>query len=424
MTDNQPHESNRAPSSHAAARPLATLLRVAIPLGILAAGYVGFSFLAVEVEEEKEDPVADQVLRTRVDDIHFGDYPVVVRTNGIVQAHNEVTLSAEVSGQIKYVSPNFEAGAYFEEGERLIELDSGDYKNAVAVAEATKLGAEAALQLAKQDFERNRELRAKNVSSEAELQLALAARLQAEAALDTAIAELDRAQRNLERTTIYAPFAGRVRHREVGPGQAVSPGTPLGGIFSIDYAEVRLPIASHELQVLTLPEMANDPPVEIELRDSLNESSDVVWKANIVRTEGALDQDSLELFAIARVDDPFGIESGKAPLRIGQPVRGFIPGKTLCGVVAVPRIAIRQLDQIYLVDKVDLTLQPKTIKPLWSDEDYVIVPAADLDDDHWLSTTRLVYAPAGSKVEIIPDLDMKVAAEQGLSSDEGEPVNN
>ena len=78
-------------------------------------------------------------------------------------------------------------------------------------------------------------------------------------------------------------------------------------MFAVDYAEVRLPIASRELKHVKLPEMEGDPPVEVELRDAINDSSDSVWQAKIVRTEGVLDAGSLELFAIARVDDPFAL---------------------------------------------------------------------------------------------------------------------
>ena len=56
-----------------------------------------------------------------------------------------------------------------------------------------------------------------------------------------------------------------------------------------------------------------------------------------VRTEGALDEDSLQIFAIARVPDPFGRTSGGAPLPINQPVTGAIRGRVLADVYVVPR---------------------------------------------------------------------------------------
>jgi membrane fusion protein, multidrug efflux system len=115
-------------------------------------------------------------------------------------------------------------------------------------------------------------------------------------------------------------------------------------------------------------------------------------------------QKSLELFAIARVEDPFGLRSGQPPLRIGQPVTASIAGKTLTNVVALPRQAVRQLDQVVFVSRATLTLKPMTVVPVWSDEESIIVPGSALDDGLLLAMTHLVYAPNGAKVEIIPDI--------------------
>jgi multidrug efflux pump subunit AcrA (membrane-fusion protein) len=220
---------------------------------------------------------------------------------------------------------------------------------------------------------------------------ASATRAQAEADLDSAAAQLQRAELDLTRTKILAPFDGRVRQKSVGLGQAVGPATALGDIFTVDFAEVRLPISGKQLQFLDLPELADDPPVEVELRNAITETSDTVWKAKIVRTEGVLDANFRELFAIARVDDPFGRKSGHPPLRIEQPVVARIVGQVLTDVVALPRVAVRQLDQVNLVDKTTLTLIPKTIDPIWSDEDDIIVRDPDIQPGMLLSTTHLVY---------------------------------
>ena len=398
------------------------LVRAALPMGILAAGVYGFSILALEPEEAKNPEVEEQALRTRVTELRVGDYPVVIKTHGIVQAHNEVALSVEVSGRITQISPQFEAGAYFAEGDVLVELDGSDYVTALAMAEAQLLGSEAALELAKQDHARNLTLFQRDVLTEAELNQAAANRAQAMAAVDTAAAQVEQAERDLQRTKILAPFDGRVRTNSVGLGQSVDPGTALGVVFAVDFAEVRLPIAGLELEYLELPELADDRPVEVELRDAISESSATVWNAKIVRTEGALDEDSLELFVIAQVDDPFGLKSGYPPLRIGQPVVASIAGTVLRGVVAVPRSAVRQLDQVFLVDKDELTLTGTTIKPIWSDEEHLIVRDPMIQDGSLLSTTHLVYAPQGAKVEIIPDMELTASAENTRSASDDERV--
>ena len=402
---------------------LGWLARAALPTGLLAAGGIAYALLSIEPERAKSPPAEEQVIRTNVTELYVQDYQVVIKTNGVVQAHNEVALNSEVSGLITYVSPSFEVGSYFSAGEVLIELDARDYETALAVAKARHLGAWSALNLAKQNLDRITALFRQSFGSEASVNEATAAREQAAAEFDAAAAQLERATRDLQRTKVRAPFDGRVLRKTVGLGQTVGSGTGLGVVFAVDFAEVRLPIAARERQFLNLPELPDDPPVEVELRDAMNKESDTVWTAKIVRTEGALDEDSLELFAIARVIDPFGRKSGQPPLRIGQPVVGSIAGMVLNDVVAMPRNAVRQLDQVFFVDKDDLTLIAKTIVPVWSDEQHVIVRDAMIEDGALLSTTRLVYAPDGAKVEIIPDIDVSNTAAT-KTTDEAKPVAN
>jgi len=370
--------------------------------------------LSVEPEETKSAPVAKQVIRTKVTRLHVGEYSVVVTTNGVVQPHNQVTLSAEVSGEITVLNPEFEVGSYFSEGDVLIELDDRDYQTALTVAKAGRRLAESALKLAETSHERMLQLSRGNSASKLELDQAVAALAQARAEVDIATSRIEQAERDLQRTKIVAAFDGRVQQKAVGIGQLVSPGTALGDVFAVDYAEVRLPIAGRELRFLDLPEMADDLPVSVELRDAIDSSSDIVWNAKIVRTEGALDKDSLELFAIARINDPFGLHSNRPVLRIGQPVVAAIAGEVLTDVVVMPRGAVRQLDQVYLVDEAEMTLMSLSIQPIWSDEDFVIVSDPSLSDGVLLATTQLVYAPEGGKVEIIPDaetVDSVAAAE-------------
>ena len=120
-----------------------------------------------------------------------------------------------------------------------------------------------------------------------------------------------------------------------------------------------------------------------------------------------LDQSSLELFAIAVVEDPFGLNSKQAVLRMGQPVTASIRGVVLKDVIKVPRNAVSQLNKVYVVDKQQQTLSQRTIEALWTDAQHMIIRDPGIQNGDWLATTRLVYAPEGSPVEIIPD------AEQG-----------
>ncbi|MCM2369823.1 efflux RND transporter periplasmic adaptor subunit [Aporhodopirellula aestuarii] len=379
------------------------LTRVLIPICILASGGYGFAVLSVEPPEDAARPVQEQKLRSRVTSLSVCDYAVKIETHGIVSAHNRVTLSAEVTGVIRSIEPAFEAGSFFQAGELLLEIDDRDYQIALKVAREQHKLANATLELAETAHERMEQLARQRSASTSEVDGTLAALVQAQAQVAITASAIETAERNLQRTKIYAPFDGRVVSKTIGVGQLVSSGTILGDVFAVDYAEVRLPISGRDLRHLKLPEREGDPSVEVELRDAINSSNGFVWEAKIVRTEGTLDADSLELFAIARIDDPFSLHSKHSVLRIGQPVVAKIRGEKLRDVVVIPRGAVRRLDQVYLIDENRHTLRSLTIDPLWSDAENVVVSGHSIEQGELLATTMLVYAPEGSPVEIIPE---------------------
>ena len=67
-----------------------------------------------------------------------------------------------------------------------------------------------------------------------------------------------KAERDLERTFIRAPYDGQVLEQTVDVGQVVGAGTTLGQVFAVDYVEVRLPLPERESQFLRLPQPFRD----------------------------------------------------------------------------------------------------------------------------------------------------------------------
>jgi RND family efflux transporter MFP subunit len=400
----QPDQQENTEPGKRRSRSLPMILRALLPVAVLVSGWVGYTILSVESEEVQSPEETARMIKTRAVELHVQDFPTIIRTRGVIRAHNEVVLTSQVPGKIIRILPGFEDGSFFAEGDVLVELDSQDFETAVIVAKAQHARAISA-HAQEQTRANQAKLNWEDLGYDEEptdLVLRKPQLREAEANRDSAKAQLDQAERNLERTKVRAPFDGRVRQRRVGLGQSVGPSTPLGTVFAIDFAEVRLPITARDMAFLTLPEGPEDSPVDVQLRDALNHD-ETIWTAKIIRTEGTLDESSLELFAIARVSDPFGRESEYPPLRIGQPVVASIPGRVLKDVIAVPRMAVRQLDRIILVDPNELTIESHRIETIWSDEEYVVVRDPTITDGALVATTHLIYAPDGSKVEILPD---------------------
>ena len=286
-----------------------------------------------------------------------------VTTQGTVRPRTETVLSAEVSGAIVWVSPRFVAGGVFEAGEELLRVDPTNYRVAVEQAEAL-------LKQRRIEYEGAEKLKLKGYRAEADL-------ASAAAALATARAELTRAKRDLERTRITLPYDGMVRAKEADIGQYVNPGTRLAVTFATDYAEIRLPLTDQDLAFVDLPApgaLTEDGTVEgPAVRLTAEREGRVgTWQARIVRTEGVVDETNRVTYAVARVQDPYGLHSDNAarmPLPIGTFVAAEIDGVTMENIVRVPRRALRANDQLLFVDE-DSRLRIRPVDVIRADAEY------------------------------------------------------
>lgn len=390
------------------------LLRILIPLAILAVGIGAWKWLGQSPEPPSPHMRPPRILQAEVLELQRTSFPVTLQSQGAIRAHHMTTLTPLVGGRIVTVHPAFEDGAFFKQNDPLVEVDPADYRAALSGARARVARAEAAL-AQEQARAKQAKLNWEEIGYDepaSDLVLRVPQLKEAEANVEAAEADLDQAARDLERTVIRAPFDGRVRNRNIGLGQTVSPGTALGEIFTTDYAEVRLSLTPRQLAFVNLPDHDDDPPVHTTLTDALGAGSDSKREATIMRTEGTLDESSRELFAIARIDDPFGLKSGLPPLRLGQPVRAVIEGIVLDDVFVIPRHSMRGIDQIHLVE--NDTLQRHKIVPLWSNDDVVIVRDG-LEPGQLLVTSRLPYSPDGAPVEIVE------APAAAATPEDGEP---
>ena len=78
-----------------------------------------------------------------------------------------------------------------------------------------------------------------------------------------------KAQLELERTQIIAPFEGRVLQQMVDLGKVVSNGAQLVEIYATDLVEVRLPLRNLDLNFVNLPEEDQNFKPRVEISSEL-----------------------------------------------------------------------------------------------------------------------------------------------------------
>ena len=235
---------------------------------------------------------------------------------------------------------------------------------------------------------------------------------EAKALLASAEAAYEKAEYDLERTVAKAPFAGRVREKRVDVGQFVSRGSSVARLYSVDFAEVRLPISDNELEFVNLPlayrgqnERAAGPRVTL-LADFAGKRH--TWQGRIVRTEGEIDPRSRMVQAIAQVEDPYGkARPGRPPLAVGMFVEAEIYGKTAANVFVLPRIVLRGADQVLVVDN-ENRLRFRTVDILRTESDQVIIRSG-LEAGERVGISIVEAAVDGMTVRVLEEPDTEPA---------------
>lgn len=338
------------------ARFMKKLLRYGLPPALVIASIVVVVILASNRPEPPErEAVEAAMLVDTIAAERAGDH-FIVEAQGTVQPRTQTTLIPEVSGKVTRIADAFVAGGFFQAGEVLIEIDPSDYETALMQAEAELAAARARLsdeQSRSEQARRDWQQLHGGEREPSDLVLRIPQLEQARASVQAAEAAVARAERDLERTRLSLPYSGMVRSRSVDIGQYVSVGTTLGQAFAVDIAEVRLPLPDRDLAFVNLPQPGREQGPRPEVRffgDVSGERGS--WTGEIVRTEGVVEESTRLTYAVARIEDPYGLlgEDRPVPLPMGTYVRAEIEGRSAAGLIELPREALRDGDRLFVAD--------------------------------------------------------------------------
>lgn len=348
-----------------------------------------------------------------------------VLSYGLVEPRTQSSLVAQVSGRVEQISERFRDGAFFREGELLLQIDATDYEIELEVAKANLASAERALaeelgavEQAKTDWKRTKSTVAAKPLALREPHLKAA-----QAQVRSAQALVKRAEVNLSRTSVVAPYDGRVLSTSIDLGQVASNNAVLGEVYATDAVEVRLPIKNEDLPLLQLPEDnsyngtsqsinngegTTQTRTKVRIRSEL--AGEEIWHGHILRTAGSLDEISRQLYLVARIDDPFGEKSkGRFPLKIGQYVTAQIDGIEIASAISIPNKAIYQGSYVYLYRDGAVFRTPVTIR--WQNGEIAIIEKGVTAGD------ELVVSPLG---QVVSGTSVRLARD--ISGSAGEPL--
>jgi len=130
---------------------------------------------------------------------------------GSLRSQDIVDISPQIAGEIAHIY--FKPGSFVKKGAPLIKLDDTVYQSELAAAKAK-------LQLSKMNYQRIEQLSKRRLSSEQELDQALADLRDNQNTVKVKQAEL-------AKLTLRAPFSGTLSAKKISVGQYVSVGQPL-----------------------------------------------------------------------------------------------------------------------------------------------------------------------------------------------------
>lgn len=391
------------------------LITIASIAGIIVLTGLAFAgLMATKTEPEKKETEVQrslvEVIRAKPQTVYFD-----VQSQGTVAPRTETVLFPEVSGAITHVAPSLYAGGTFETGEVLLQIDPADYEAAVVSAEAELARAEVSFlrEQALSEQALNDWIALGKAADEAP---ALALRepqlKEAQANIRSAQAALARARRNLQRTTIVAPYEGMVRERFADLGQVVNPGTRLAQIFAIDFVEIRLPLTAEDLHFIDLPfafrNVEQPTPAPKVILVSRFGGMQHQWIGHIVRTEGTIDPRSRVMYAVARVEDPYGRHSStpSVPLSVGMFVKASLQGRIYDPLVVIPRHALRGSDQVLVVSPED-SIHRREVGVLRTDDKWAYLQNG-IEPGERICLTALEFVVEGMPVEPVESTDVNV----------------
>lgn len=417
-TVRQPHDAEQVsgPSFERKSRDKGLLIKrflvFVMPLLVIGAAIVAFVIMGAMKTKPEEKAEEIKAIPVLTDIALQDDVQLSVMSQGEVLPRTRIGIAPQLSGKIAYMSPKFIEGGKFNKGDVLVRLDAAEYELRVVQARANVAQAETVLArekseaaIAAQDWH--------DIGTGQATALTLREPQMAEAAarLEAAKAQLGEAELLLSRTTIVAPFTGRVVSRAVNQGEYVGVGTRLGQVYATNVMDVRLPLTNHDLGQtglgLGFVADSNNPGLPVTLRANVA-GIDREWAGHVVRTDSGFDNRTRVLFAYVEVKDPFGAGADNGvPLAPGIFVMAALNGTHLKDVVVVPRNALRGKDQVYVANS-DNTLSIKTVDVVSSDRRKAVLRSG-IEPGTAVVTSPIRGVAEGMKINIVETLDTVVA---------------
>ena len=356
-------------------------MKVWLPILVLSLGG-GLAYVISETEpgaEEVPEKITTPIVRTLTAKPETHSIEVV--GHGTVIPAREITIHPEVVGKLIYVNPKVVTGGFVAKGQQLVSLNPIDYELAVEQQQALVAQAELEQELeqARQKIA-EREWQRMGITDAQSTSLANreSYKRSATARLASAKSNVQLAQRQLDRTRVYAPFNAVVQSENVEVGQVVFPQSLLAKLVGTDSYWVIVDIPIHRLPYLELPRIDGKPGSMVEV-EQLSGTQTTTFRGRVIRLLSQVEPRARMAQMVIEIEDPLSLKTRRSeiPLFLGTNVKVTIQGISFENVVEIPRKALRDNNVVWLLTD-ESTLSETTVSVLYEGPNSALINGSSL----------------------------------------------
>ncbi|MCR9201212.1 MAG: efflux RND transporter periplasmic adaptor subunit [Planctomycetaceae bacterium] len=323
---------------------------------------------------------------------------------GTVRPAQDIVLSSRVRGQVLELTDSFAPGQIVTPSELLLRIDPADFENVVSIRQSELKQVEASLQIEKgreKLAEQELALLSKTIANvDVDLVLRKPQANSLKSQLSAAQAAVERAQLDLARTEIVAPFHAQVLRRNVNVGSQVQSGDDLAQLVGVEEYWVMAAVPARNLRRIEF-EQDGQSGSEVTLHDPESWGPDVSRTARVSRMLGSLDEQTRLARVLVTVPDPLGLKSRQAPLILNSIIEVRIKGSPIPDVVRIPREYVHDRDTVWVMADGKLDIRETEIA--FRDAEYAYIESGVEDGDEVVTTTLATVANGVLLRKIAPE---------------------
>lgn len=370
------------------------ILVISITILILAGAFIFSAYLISLKKQPPNKPDSSQLRAVKADSVSYSDILTIVEASGRLGSQHYVDVISEVQGEILPGNVSLKKGESFKEGELLFRVFDKEAAYTLRASKSRFLNLIANalpdLQIDYPDayqkwFDFFKKIDISEplpdfpeIGSDQEKTFLAGRNILAD------YYTIKSSEVRLEKYQVHAPFNGSFTDVYLEVGSIANMGSRVARIIRTDKLELEVPVEVEDVKWIS-----KDSEVEV-----FDEDRKISWRGTIARKAGFVDPTTQSISVFVYV-----YPTTQNPLYEGQYLTAVFKGRELKDVMAIPRNAVFNYDEVFIVR--DSLLYKERINIRKINNESIIFNG--IPDTVQVVTEPLVNIPEKSKVKVIND---------------------